>query len=310
MPSELVLITFFVTALQLMVPILYASLGEMIVERGGVLNVGVEGVMVVGAFATAWAGIETGSVWLAALAGVGAGLICGMVLAVLYVRLGTDQVVTGLMFNIFAIGLTEMLRDQFIGGRIGTTLRGLDIPLIDDIRFVGDVITRQNALFWAAIVVAAIVTHALYRTWWGLHVRAAGEHPAALAASGRDVWRTRYPAVVLGCGISALGGVALVLSSSGGFVPNMVAGRGFIALGVVVLARWRPWYALLASALFGLAQSLKFLAPQVTGLSEVPDEVWLAVPYLATIVAVILSPASRYPAAVGIPHRPGVEAEH
>ena len=233
MVSELVLITFFVTSLQLMVPILFASLGEILVERSGVLNVGIEGVMLIGAFTTALVGIETGSVMLGMLAGFGSGLLCGAALSALYVRVGTDQVVTGLMFNILAIGLTALLRDQLIGGQVGPILRGISVPVLNRIRFIGDVLAQQNALLWVGIGLTPVVAVALYRTWWGLQVRAAGERPGALAASGHDVWRTRYAAVILGCGLSALGGTALVLSSSGGFVPNMVAGRGS--------SRWAWW---------------------------------------------------------------------
>jgi len=309
MVSELVLITFFVTSLQLMVPILLASLGEILVERSGVLNVGIEGVMLIGAFATALVGIESGSVWLALLAGFGSGLLCGALLSSLYVRIGADQVVTGLMFNILAVGLTSLLRDQLIGGQVGPTLRGISIPVVERIRFAGDVLAQQNVLLWASVAMTAVLTVALYRTWWGLHVRAAGERPDALAASGHDVWRTRYPAVTIGCGLSALGGTALVLSSSGGFVPDMVAGRGFIALGVVVLARWRPWIALLGAAGFGLAQSLQFLASQIDALAGIPEELWLAAPYAAVIVAAVFSLQSRYPGAVGIPYKPSTASE-
>lgn len=310
MVSELVLITFFVTSLQLMVPILFASLGEILVERSGVLNVGIEGVMLIGAFTTALVGIETGNVGLGMLAGFGSGLLCGAALSALYVRIGTDQVVTGLMFNILAIGLTALLRDQLIGGQVGPTLRGLSVPVLGRIRFVGDVLAQQNALLWAGIALTPVVAVALYRTWWGLQVRAAGERPGALAASGHDVWRTRYAAVTLGCGLSSLGGTALVLSSSGGFVPDMVAGRGFIALGVVVLARWRPGIALLGAAVFGLAQSLQFLASQIDALAGVPREFWLAAPYVATIFVVVFSLQSRYPAAVGVPYKPGTASQH
>ena len=310
MVSELVLITFFVTSLQLMVPILFASLGEILVERSGVLNVGIEGVMLIGAFTTALVGIETGNVGLGMLAGFGSGLLCGAVLSALYVRIGTDQVVTGLMFNILAIGLTALLRDQLIGGQVGPTLRGLSVPVLSRVRFVGDVLAQQNALLWVGIALTPVVAVALYRTWWGLQVRAAGERPGALAASGHDVWRTRYAAVTLGCGLSSLGGTALVLSSSGGFVPDMVAGRGFIALGVVVLARWRPGIALLGAAVFGLAQSLQFLASQIDALAGIPREFWLAAPYVATIFVVVFSLQSRYPAAVGVPYKPGTASQH
>jgi ABC-type uncharacterized transport system permease subunit len=147
------------------------------------------------------------------------------------------------------------------------------------------------------------VYYVLNRTWWGLYARAAGERPHATESGGLDVQRLRYPAVILGNFLPAFAGAALVMSSAGGFVPGMTAGRGFIALGVVVVARWNPFLALATSVLFGLSQALQFVAGQLDRLDAVPDQVWLALPYVATILAVLLSRGSRYPSAVGIPWR-------
>lgn len=303
MITEAIVITFFVTGLQLMVPILLAALGETVGEQSGVLNVGIEGVMLIGALVTALVGVQTENVGLAILLGTASGLGAGIVLSVLYVRIGTDQIVTGLLFNILAIGLTGLLRDEFIGGQIGPTLAPLDVPLLSDIPKVGDVIGQQNVLFWLALALVGVVWWLLYRTWWGLYVRAAGEQPHATESGGLDVLRLRYPAVLLACAFAGLGGAALVMSSAGGFVPEMTAGRGFIALGVVVVARWNPVWVLAASALFGLTNALQFVAGQIDLLDGVPEQVWLALPYVATVLAVMLSTGSRYPAAVGIPWR-------
>ena len=133
--------------------------------------------------------------------------------------------------------------------------------------------------------------------------RDVGERPHATESGGLDVQRLRYPAVILANGLAAFGGGALVMSSAGGFVPGMTEGRGFIALGVVVVARWNPLLALATSALFGLSQALQFIAGQVDLLDGIPHQVWLALPYVATVLAVLLSRGSRYPAAVGIPWR-------
>ncbi len=303
MPSEAIIIAFFATGLQLMVPILLAALGETISERSGVLNVGIEGSMLIGALATALVGIETESVTLALVLGWFAGICAGVVLAFLYVNRGTDQIVTGLLFNVFAFGLTGVLHDRFIGGKIGPTLSPLDIPLIGDIPKVGEVLNGQNSVFWITLAIVLLVFYLLNRTWWGLYARAAGERPHATESGGLDVQRLRYPAVILANGLAAFGGGALVMSSAGGFVPGMTEGRGFIALGVVVVARWNPLLALATSALFGLSQALQFIAGQVDLLDGVPHQVWLALPYVATVLAVLLSRGSRYPAAVGIPWR-------
>lgn len=303
MPTEAVVIVFFATGLQLMVPILLAALGETISERSGVLNVGIEGTMLIGALTTALVGIKTESVTLGLVFGLFAGICAGMVLAFLYVNRGTDQIVTGLLFNVFALGLTGLLDDRFIGGQDGPDLSPLDIPLIGDIPKVGDVLNGQNALFWVTLLIVILVYYLMHRTWWGLYARAAGERPHATESGGLDVQRLRYPAVILANGLAGFGGATLVMSAGGGFVPGMTEGRGFIALGVVVVARWNPFLALATSALFGLSQALQFVAGQVDLLDGVPDQVWLALPYVATVLAVLLSRGSRYPSAVGIPWR-------
>ncbi|MDE0236143.1 MAG: ABC transporter permease [bacterium] len=303
MPTEAVVIAFFATGLQLMVPILLAALGETISERSGVLNVGIEGSMLIGALITALVGINTESVTLALVLGWVTGMGAGVVLAFLYVYRGTDQIVTGLLFNIFALGLTGLLDDRFVGGQIGPTLSPLDVPLLGDIPKVGDVLNGQDAMFWITLAIVVLAFYLIYRTWWGLYARAAGERPHATESGGLDVQRLRYPAVILGNGLAALGGGALVMSSAGGFVPGMTEGRGFIALGVVVVARWNPFWALAVSALFGLSQALQFVAGRVDLTEGVPSQVWLALPYVATVLAVLLSRGSRYPAAVGIPWR-------
>ena len=303
MPTEAVVIVFFATGLQLMVPILLAALGETISERSGVLNVGIEGTMLIGALTTALVGIKTESVSLGLVFGWLAGICAGMVLAFLYVNRGTDQIVTGLLFNVFALGLTGLLDDRFIGGQDGPDLSPLDIPLIGDIPKVGDVLNGQNALFWVTLVIVILVFYLMHRTWWGLYARAAGERPHATESGGLDVQRLRYPAVIIANGLAGFGGAALVMSAGGGFVPGMTEGRGFIALGVVVVARWNPFLALATSTLFGLSQALQFVAGQVDLLDGVPDQVWLALPYVATVLAVLLSRGSRYPSAVGIPWR-------
>ena len=303
MLTEAIVIAFFVTGLQLMVPILLAALGEIVSERSGVLNVGIEGTMLIGALATAITGVKTESVSLALVVGALAGAASGVVLAFLYVTRGTDQIVTGLLFNIFALGLTGLLRDRFIGGQIGPTLSPLKIPLLGDIPKVGEVLNGQNFVFWFTLLLTGAVFYLMHRTWWGLYARAAGERPHATESGGLDVHSLRFPAVVLGNAFAGFAGAALVMSSAGGFVPGMTEGRGFIALGVVVVARWNPFLALAASTLFGLTQALQFVAGRLDRFDDVPDEIWLAMPYVATILAVLLSRGSRYPAAVGIPWR-------
>jgi simple sugar transport system permease protein len=304
MLTEALVVAFFVIGIQLAIPILLAALGEAIAEKAGVLNVGIEGTMLIGALFTAMIGIEVGNVPLAILVGTASGLFSGAILAYLYVRRGTDQIVTGLMFNIFALGFTGTLHSRYLAGQNGQTLGSLKIPVITDIPWVGDVVGDQNAMLYVTIALALGVHWLMNRTWWGLYTRAAGERPLAVESGGLDVRRLRYPAVIVGCVLAALGGAALVVSTSGGFVPGMTAGRGFIALGVVVLAKWRPKWVTLAALGFGLTQGLQFLAAQLDALGSVPGQFWVALPYLLTTAAVVFAPGSTYPAAVGIPYRP------
>ena len=303
MLTEALVIAFFVIGIQLMVPILWAALGETLIEQSGVLNVGIEGVMLIGGMVTAVIGIGSGNLWLAMLGAIGAGLLCGITLAVLYVRLGTDQIVTGLLFNIFAFGLTGLLASLYICGQIGPTFNEIEIWGVKSIPWVGEVLSSLNLMLYLGLAAAVLVYWLLHRTWWGLYVRAAGERPLATESGGLNVRRLRYPAIILGSVLTALGGAALVLGTSGGFVPGMTAGRGFIALGVVVLAAWRPFWVVLGSLLFGLAQGLQFLAGRLDLLASIPDQFWLALPYIITVIAVVVAPGSRYPAAVGIPYK-------
>lgn len=301
--SQEIAITLAVVGIQLMVPILWAALGELVSEKAGVLNVGIEGVMLIGAWAAAFAGVTWGSPALSVVAAVIGGLLAGALLAALYVRLGTDQIVTGLLFNVFALGLTDALHNRYIQGSIGRTLGTLDVPVLRDVPVIGRILTQQNLLLYLGLLAVVAITFLMSRTWWGLHARGAGERPYAVESSGLDVWRLRYPAVLVGCALPAVGGAALVLGSAGGFVPGMTAGRGFIALGVVVLARWSAPAVLAASLFFGVAQSLQFVAGRVGFLSAIPSQFWLMTPYLVTVVAVVVARGSRYPAAIGIPYR-------
>ena len=307
--TEVVIVTLFASGLGLMVPVLLAALGEAISEQAGVLNVGIEGTMLFGAAICALVGVRTGNVPLAILAGTATGAGAGVFLSALYVRRGTDQIVTGLLFNIFALGLTGILVSQVIIGNIAPTLSPWTVPLIGRIPKLRDVINEQNFLFWISILLAVIIFFLLRRTWWGLYVRAAGERPHASSSAGLDVWRLRYAAVIAGNALAGLGGAALVVGTSGRFIPGFTSGRGFIALGVVVVARWNPLAVVAIAGLFGLSQALQFVSGLVSFFDPVPDQFWLALPYIVTVAAVAVSRGSRYPAAVGIPWRePAAEA--
>ena len=294
----------FAIGITLMAPILWAALGEVVVEQSGVLNIGIEGVMLIGAFCAAIGYRYLHNLTWGLVLAIGGGAVCGIVLSVLYVRLGTDQIVTGILFNVLALGLTSTLYTKYLGGGVVSTYHSLKIPLLGDIKYLGTILFDQNALVYASFLAAPVVFYLVRNTWYGLYARAASEHPRAAETAGLNVWRLRYPAVVIGCVLTAVGGATLVLSTSGGFVNGLTEGRGFIALAVVVLARWNPFGVIAGCVLFGVAQALQFQIQNLGPLSHIPSDFVLMFPYAITIVAVMAARGSRYPAAIGIPYRP------
>lgn len=290
------------TTVLLTVPLLLATLGEIVTERAGVLNIGIEGVMLFGAFAAAGV-IQLGPGRpVAALAAAALGAALGVLLAALFVARRVNQIVGGVLFNLFALGLTTVLFDRYFdAGATGSVFGRVALPLLSDLPVAGPALFDQPLLAYLSVVLAGIVWWLLTRTWFGLHLRAAGERPRALDSAGVSVGGIRTAALAVGCALVALGGAALVVLQSGAFTPNITEGRGFIALGIVLVARWSPWWALPAVALFGLAESVKFQA-STFGLESVPPEFLAMLPYLVAIVTVTVGTAARYPAALGVPY--------
>lgn len=300
-----VVISVFVTGIALMTPVLWAALGEAITERAGILNIGIEGVMLAGALTCAWcirsgAGITTGL-----LLSVPVGALLGVALSYLWVTRGADQIVSGIIFNLLALGVTTLLFEEYLKGvGVVTSLDRIAIPGLSSIPWLGEILFEQNITVYLALVAAVLVFLLLHRTWFGLHLRSAGEKPRATETAGLSVPRLRYASVIVGCALMCFGGAALIASTSGGFVPNVTAGQGFVALAIVVLGRWNPFLIVAGALLFGVAQALQFQAQSLGFLSALPAEAWLALPYLVTIVAVVLAKSSRYPNACGVPFVP------
>jgi len=296
-------ITIFTVGIALAIPILWAALGEIIGEQSGVINIGIEGVMLMAALATAMVvhGVNSSAVGL--LGGIGTGVLCGIVLGWWYVFRGMNQIITGIVFNIFALGFTTTMYShaEYLSANLGRTLPNIDIPLLSDIPWLGKVAFQQDILAYGAIVFAVVVAFLLRRTWFGLYVRAAGERPTAVMSTGRDVLWVRFVSVIIACAFAGVGGAVLVLSTSGGFNVNITAGQGFIALAVVVLARWKPWATVVSCIVFGVAQGMQFQVDNLGALGDVPVEVYMALPYIVTILALVFARGTRYPAAAGIP---------
>ncbi|MDX6588655.1 MAG: ral nucleoside transport system permease protein [Solirubrobacterales bacterium] len=263
------------STLILTTPILLAAIGELISERAGVLNVGLEGMMLAGAFFSFLVAYETGSLVLGAVGGVAAGVLFGVVMAVLAVEARADQIVSGVGINIAAIGLTTFLFDQIFGlkglielERIGSVA----IPGLSSIPEVGPALFDHDLLLYFAFLAVPLAGVLLYRTKWGLSIRAAGETPAAVDTAGVSVRRIRWAGVLTASAMAALAGVFLTLVTLGIFRQEMTAGRGFLALVAVIFGRWHPVGVLGACLVLGGTDALQL---RLAGRGVVAPEVWL-----------------------------------
>lgn len=294
-------------ALAAATPLLLAGLGELISERAGVLNLGVEGMMLVGAVA-AFAGTTVGGVEWGLLSGAAAGAALAAVFAVLTLSLQANQVATGLALTLFGIGLSALAGKPFIGASL-TALRPVEIPVLSQLPLLGDALFRHNVLVYAAIA-ACVASHwLLFRCALGRRLRAVGESPESAHALGLHVLRVRYGATLSGGALAGLAGAYLVVAYTPMWVEQMTAGRGWIALALVVFATWRPLRLLAGAWLFGGVSILQFHA-QGLGV-QVPSQ-WLAMlPYAATIVVLVLISRDQRkirlnaPAALGRPYHVG-----
>lgn len=286
-------------------PIAFGALSGVMCERVAVINIGIEGMLLTGAFMGAVIGTLSGPLVGIILAALSGGLMAAG-LAVLAIRYRVDQIIAGVVINIFALGLTSFLSAQILVENSSAynnpgVLRAFPIPLLSDIPVLGRIFFEQNIFVYAMFVIVAAMTYGLFKTRWGLRARAVGEHPKAADTLGINVFRTRYLNVILGGMIAGLGGAYFTLGSVGAFNENMTGGRGFIGLAAMIFGRWHPVGALAAALVFGFADSLQVkLAILDTGI---PSEFLLMAPYLVTIIVVAgVVGAARPPAADGQPY--------
>ncbi|HEU5428979.1 MAG TPA: ABC transporter permease [Actinocrinis sp.] len=291
------------------VPLILGAMCGIICERSGVVNVAIEGQFLFGAFSSAMAATMSGSVWVGLVVGALAGALLGSLLAVLANRYHIEQVVLGVVLNLFALGLTTFLYDKLLSPKAAEfnqppVFQAIRIPGLASIPVVGDVLFDQNILFYLTFVIIAVVQVALFRTRWGLRTRAVGEHPRAADTVGIKVLGTRYRNVIIAGLFSGLGGVWLTIGQVGSFTTNMSAGKGFIALAALIVGRWSPVGALGAALLFGFAGGLNnALAPLGT---PIPGQFLSMAPYLATVFVVAsLGGIVRAPAAENQPYVKG-----
>jgi ABC-type uncharacterized transport system permease subunit len=302
--SVVVWSALFAAMLRYATPLVFAALGGIISERSGVVNIGLEGMLLMGAFFGIYGSDLTGS-WLGGLLiGMVAGGALALVHAVFSIRLRADQIVSGTAVNLLAVGITGYVFVDRYGdqGTPDTISRAPDVtlPLVKSIPFVGDAIGKANLLTWLALIGVVGLTVFLFRTPRGLRLRAVGEQPRAAETVGIPVLRTRYIAVVISGVLAAMGGAYLSIAFLGSFNQGMTAGRGFIALAAVIFGNWRPYGALGAALLFGFSSAL---AQRLPAFSESGAVLFQALPYVLTLIAVAgVIGRSRPPAAVGKPY--------
>ncbi len=284
-------------------PLVFGALCGALSERAGVVNIAIEGQFLTAAFAGAITGSLTKSLVAALIAAILAGMAMGALLALFTLKYFVDHVVLGVVINLLAAGLTGFLFHQLVGADTAKynavpIMQRIALPGLSKIPFLGPILFNQTALAYLAILMVPFVWFLLFKTKWGLRVRAVGEHPHAADTVGINVVRTKFAAVVLGGAVAGLGGAYFTIGSTGSFRPDMTVGNGFIALAALIMGRWHPVYAALMALFFGfvtqLGQTLNPLG------SPIDSQFLLMLPYVATIIAVAgLVGRVRAPAADG-----------
>ena len=305
--DQAALLAVLLTIVTASTPLLLAALGELVTERAGVLNLGVEGMMVMGAVAGFAVALTTGSPYLGIVASALAGALLAVPFGVLTLNLVANQVATGLALTLLGLGLSGLIGERFVG-QPGVRLQKLAIPGLSDIPFVGPILFGQDILVYLSLVLAAVVSWLIFRTRAGLILRAVGDNHASAHALGYSVIRVRWAAVLFGGALAGLGGGYLSLAYTPQWIENMTAGRGWIALALVVFSSWLPGRLVIGAYLFGAVTILGFF---VQGLGVgVPAQLLSSLPYIVTIAALVVISTRRgkaradTPACLGQPFVP------
>lgn len=302
--------SFWAAAIRIASPLIFATIGELICERAGVLNLGIEGIMVAGAFAgwiSVWAGLP---LWGGVAVALLVGMAFGALHSVLSVPFGLSQHVVGVGITLLATSVTfytyRVVLPEVSSPPKIQAFQPYEIPLLSDIPLLGPALFSQTPLTYAAFVLALLTGLVLFRTPLGLAVRAAGENPSAVAAQGLSVTATRMGAVIVGSGFMAVGGAFLTMSAFDSFFFDMVGGRGWICIALVVFGAWRPGKAVLGAILFAAFDALQIRVQQ-TGLGTmIPYQIFLMMPYVLSILALVLmSRSAQVPAALMVPFNKG-----
>jgi ABC-type uncharacterized transport system permease subunit len=305
----LVSAAFWTATLRIATPYILGTLGELVCERAGVLNLGIEGIMTLGAMAGWMTVYQGGDLWTGVMVAALAGGTLGLLHALLTVPLGLSQHVTGIGVTLLGTSLSyyvyRMVLPQVSSPPTIEPFQPWAVPVLSEIPVIGQALFNQTPLTYAALAAVGLVAWVLYRTPLGLAVRMVGENPAAAEAQGISVTAVRMGAVVCGSALMAVGGAFLTLSAFNAFFFNMINGRGWICIALVVFASWRPGKALLGAVLFAAFDALQLRLQQIVG-PALPYQVFLMLPYVLSILALVLmSRRAAYPRALMIPFRKG-----
>jgi simple sugar transport system permease protein len=301
--------SFWVAAIRIASPLIFATMGELICEKAGVLNLGIEGIMVAGAFAGWMTVYLGGDLWFGVAAAALAGALFGLLHGTLTVPLGLSQHVTGIGITLLATAITyfayRVALPEVTSPPKIEPMQPFAVPVLSGIPVLGEALFNQTPLTYLAFLTVAVVTYILYRTPLGLALRAVGENPAAVEAQGISVTALRIGAVMAGSALMAVGGAFLTLSAFNSFFFEMVNGRGWICVALVVFGSWRPGKALLGAILFAAFDAWQIRLQTLTG-GAIPYQFFLMLPYVLSIAALILvARRATYPKALMIPYQKG-----
>jgi general nucleoside transport system permease protein len=298
---------FFAALIRIATPLILATTGELYSERSGVLNLGIEGIMLLGSMIGFTAAYYSGSLWLGVLAALATGVLAGLLMTFLAVVLGVSQHVSGIGTTLLATGLAFFLYRLVFGEPASPPsvepFQALPIPVLSGIPFFGPVLFDQSPLTYLALLAVPATAFLLFRTPWGLDLRTVGENPRAADAAGVSVWGMRCQALVIGGALMGMAGAYLTISQFNAFTFGVVSGRGWVAIALVVFGQWSPWRCAGGALLFAALEALQ-LRLQAHNVLNLPYQVFLMLPFVMTIVAMALvSRNARAPAALLVPFR-------
>jgi len=283
------LIGILASGIRLATPYLYAAIGETLGQRSGVLNLGVEGQMLMGAFVAFYVVFQTGNLWLGMFAAVAVGALMGLAMAFVSIDLQAEQGISGIGFYLFGLGMSTLLF-QMLLGTVETVsgFQPIHIPVLSDIPVIGEIFFQQNILVYIAFALVPIAQFVLMKTTLGLKIRAAGENPAAADSLGVSVRGVRYVTVTLGGILSGVAGASMSIGLLNVFQQNMTSGLGFIAVALVYFGGWRPLGVMLGALLFSMVSALQLRLQLVPGW-PIPSDLMVMMPYILTIFALVLT---------------------